>query len=147
MNRILKISMYVMLLISAILTVYFYLNAPASVGSMTDAESTALDIYLNWAYLLLGISVVAAVALPVINMLTNPESLKRNIVKIALVIVVCLAAYFIAPGTEVPVSASVTASAADFKMTDVMLYLTYFLTAVAVLAIVIGGIVNIIRNR
>lgn len=147
MNKALKIILSVMLVISAALTVYFYLNAPASLATMTDTQSFATTVFLDWAYILLAIAIIASVGLPIINMIGNPKAMKKSLITLAIVVVVCGLAYVLAPGTAVPVSASVTATPADFKMTDTLLYITYFLTGMAIIAIIVGGIVNIVRNR
>ncbi len=137
-NKLLKYFSYVLLAVSAIIAIYFYMD------TASDARTVAL---LNWTYILFGLAIVAALVLPLFNMFGNPKAVKRSIRNLVIVVVVCGAAYLLASGDPVPVSAAVKTTPADFKMTDTLLIITYVLTAAAILAIIAGSIVNIIRNR
>ena len=146
-SKILKVVLAAMFVVTLGVAIYFFLNAPTSVGTMTSTESMATDIFIDLAYVFLVIAILAIIVLPIINIVGNPGSVKKTGITLGIAVVVCLIAYFVAPGTAVETSAAVTATAADFKLTDTLLYLAYFLAVAAIVAVIGGSVANIIRNR
>lgn len=134
-----KLSNYILLLLfglGVLLTVIFFIN-----------QDGMLNTYLIYAYVLFAISLVLAVLLPLIGMAKDPKSLKRTLLALLMAVVLIGFSYLIASGKPVPVNLSEVPSTFTFRATDTGLILTYILLAVSLVAIVGGGIKNLIKNR
>lgn len=144
LNKFLKILMLVLILVSVGLLVW------GSVVGFTTNDGQAVDVLFYWAYVMVGLAVASWVLVGLVLMAkNNPKSL----VKVGIVLVVAAAlafvAYLLAPGN--PAVGRENVSPADtlatLKLTDTVLNLTYFASAAAVVAIIIGEIRLAIINR
>lgn len=136
--------MLVLILVSVGLLVW------GSVVGFTTNDGQAVDVLFYWAYVMVGLAVASWVLVGLVLMAkNNPKSL----VKVGIVLVVAAAlafvAYLLAPGN--PAVGRENVSPADtlatLKLTDTVLNLTYFASAAAVVAIIIGEIRLAIINR
>ncbi|CCX55877.1 unknown [Bacteroides sp. CAG:1060] len=136
--------MLVLILVSVGLLVW------GSVVGFTTNDGKAVDVLFYWAYVMVGLAVASWVLVGLVLMAkNNPKSL----VKVGIVLVVAAAlafvAYLLAPGN--PAVGRENVSPADtlatLKLTDTVLNLTYFASAAAVVAIIIGEIRLAIINR
>lgn len=136
--------MLVLILVSVGLLVW------GSVVGFTTNNGKAVDVLFYWAYVMVGLAVASWVLVGLVLMAkNNPKSL----VKVGIVLVVAAAlafvAYLLAPGN--PAVGRENVSPADtlatLKLTDTVLNLTYFASAAAVVAIIIGEIRLAIINR
>lgn len=143
-NKFFKILMLVLILVSVGLLVW------GSVVGFTTNDGKAVDVLFYWAYVMVGLAVASWVLVGLVLMAkNNPKSL----VKVGIVLVVAAAlafvAYLLAPGN--PAVGRENVSPADtlatLKLTDTVLNLTYFASAAAVVAIIIGEIRLAIINR
>lgn len=144
LNKFFKILMLVLILVSVGLLVW------GSVVGFTANNGKAVDVLFYWAYVMVGLAVASWVLVGLVLMAkNNPKSL----VKVGIVLVVAAAlafvAYLLAPGN--PAVGRENVSPADtlatLKLTDTVLNLTYFASAAAVVAIIIGEIRLAIINR
>ncbi len=144
LNKFFKILMLVLILVSVGLLVW------GSVVGFTTNNGQAVDVLFYWAYVMVGLAVASWVLVGLVLMAkNNPKSL----VKVGIVLVVAAAlafvAYLLAPGN--PAVGRENVSPADtlatLKLTDTVLNLTYFASAAAVVAIIIGEIRLAIINR
>lgn len=144
LNKFLKILMLVLILVSVGLLVW------GSVVGFTTNDGQAVDVLFYWAYVMVGLAVASWVLVGLVLMAkNNPKSL----VKVGIVLVAAAAlafvAYLLAPGN--PAVGRENVSPADtlatLKLTDTVLNLTYFASAAAVVAIIIGEIRLAIINR
>lgn len=144
LNKFFKILMLVLILVSVGLLVW------GSVVGFTTNDGKAVDVLFYWAYVMVGLAVASWVLVGLVLMAkNNPKSL----VKVGIVLVVAAAlafvAYLLAPGN--PAVGRENVSPADtlatLKLTDTVLNLTYFASAAAVVAIIIGEIRLAIINR
>lgn len=144
LNKFFKILMLVLILVSVGLLVW------GSVVGFTTNNGKAVDVLFYWAYVMVGLAVASWVLVGLVLMAkNNPKSL----VKVGIVLVVAAAlafvAYLLAPGN--PAVGRENVSPADtlatLKLTDTVLNLTYFASAAAVVAIIIGEIRLAIINR
>ena len=108
-----------------------------------------VDTLLTWTYVMVGLALAAVIIVGLIvgaiNM-NDPKSLVKLGIGLVVVAAVCFAAYLIAPGAPA-MGMLQQPSAATLKLTDTILYLTYFAGIVAVLAIVVGEIRLAITNK
>ncbi len=144
LNKFFKILMLVLILVSVGLLVW------GSVVGFTTNDGQAVDVLFYWAYVMVGLAVASWVLVGLVLMAkNNPKSL----IKVGIVLVVAAAlafvAYLLAPGN--PAVGRENVSPADtlatLKLTDTVLNLTYFASAAAVVAIIIGEIRLAIINR
>lgn len=127
--------------ISVIFLIWF-LFAPATLEDMG-----AVGPFLMWAYILTGVAAVFAIGLPLIYMLQNPKMLKKAGINVGLIALVFVISYVLASGETTALTGMDTPSGAVFKWTDTGLIAMYILAVAAFAAIILGGIVNMIRNR
>lgn len=144
LNKFFKILMLVLILVSVGLLVW------GSVVGFTTNDGQAVDVLFYWAYVMVGLAVASWVLVGLVLMAkNNPKSL----IKVGIVLVVAAAlafvAYLLAPGN--PAVGRENVSPADtlaaLKLTDTVLNLTYFASAAAVVAIIIGEVRLAIINR
>lgn len=144
LNKFFKILMLVLILVSVGLLVW------GSVVGFTTNDGQAVDVLFYWAYVMVGLAVASWVLVDLVLMAkNNPKSL----IKVGIVLVVAAAlafvAYLLAPGN--PAVGRENVSPADtlatLKLTDTVLNLTYFASAAAVVAIIIGEVRLAIINR
>ena len=144
LNKFFKILMLVLILVSVGLLMW------GSVVGFTTNDGQAVDVLFYWAYVMVGLAVASWVLVGLVLMAkNNPKSL----VKVGIVLVVAAAlafvAYLLAPGN--PAVGRENVSPADtlatLKLTDTVLNLTYFASAAAVVAIIIGEVRLAIINR
>jgi len=105
-----------------------------------------LELYLIWSYILLGVAILAAVGLPLIYMIQNPQMLKKTVLFVGLLGIVIALAYVLASSSPVDVK-DANPTPAQLKFTDTGIISMYILLIVAVLSIFAGGVINMIRNR
>lgn len=137
--KIWKYIEYVLLILSLIIFIVFFVVNP------TSTESSMLDGYLGWAYVLLAISLVLALGFPLIKAFKSKKGIIGLLALIIGVVVVCGGIYLIAPGNEIPVNTVVDKSV--FKFTDAALYLTYLFIAASAVAVVWGIIRSAIKGK
>ena len=106
-----------------------------------------VDALLGWTYIMVGLAIAAVVIVGlVIGAINDPKSLIRLGIGLVCVAAVCFVTYLIAPGA--PATGLLEQpSAGTLKLTDTILYLTYFAGIVAVLSIVVGEIRLAITNK
>ena len=106
-----------------------------------------VDTLLTWTYVMVGLALAAVIIVGlIVGAINDPKSLVKLGIGLVVVAAVCFAAYLIAPGAPA-MGMLQQPSAATLKLTDTILYLTYFAGIVAVLAIVVGEIRLAITNK
>ena len=139
LNKIFKWTMVLLLVVSVVILVMGFL------GGWKDGN---VDTLLFWAYLMVGLAIAAVVVVGlIIGIANNPKSLVKMGIGLAIFAVICVVAYLVAPGTPAANLTIEQPSASMLKLTDTILYLTYFAGAAAVLAIVVGEIRLAITNK
>lgn len=117
----------------ALLVIGFASGFEANDGAWTD-------VLLYWAYVMIGITLVATIVVGLwIGIKNDPKMLVKVGIGAAAVVVVCLVAYLLAAGK--PAMGLLTQPDAVYlKLTDTILNLTYFVGALAVIAIIVGEV-------
>ena len=137
-NKIFKWAMVLLLLVSVVLLVLGF------VGGWKEGN---VDALLGWTYIMVGLALAAVVIVGlVVGAINDPKSLVKLGLGLVAVAAVCFVAYLIAPGAPA-MGMLEQPSQATLKLTDTILYLTYFAGIVAVLAIVVGEIRLAITNK
>jgi Ca2+/Na+ antiporter len=136
MSKFIKYLSYILFGLTAIITILFFLD-----------DKGMLDTFLGYAYILLGFAIISAVGLPLLNMLKNPKGLKSMLKNLLVIVVVVVLAYLLASGDPLKTTLETEPTASTLKLTDTGLIITYFLFAASVIAIVGGGLVNLLKKR
>lgn len=144
LNKLFKIFMLVLIVVSVVLLVWGFLA-----GFLTN-DAQPVDALLYWAYVMVGLAlagwVVVGGAIAVKN---NPKVLVKAGILLVALVVVCLIAYLLAPGTPAVGRENIMPadSPSVLKLTDTILNLTYIAGIVAILSIIVGEIRVSITNR
>ena len=140
LNKIFKWAMVALLLVSVVLLVMGF------VGGWKEGN---VDALLGWTYIMVGLAIAAVIIVGlIIGAINNPKSLVKLGLGLVAVAIVCFVAYLIAPGDPaLNLTTMDQPSAPMLKLTDTILYLTYFAGIVAVLSIVVGEIRLAITNK
>ncbi len=103
-------------------------------------DTGIIEIFLYLTYLLIGVAVVAAVVLPLINVAGNPKALMRSGMGILGLIVLFFVGYALSSGDLLPTSVENGVTSSGQKMIGGLIILTYILTVIAVLGIALSGL-------
>lgn len=142
-NKIFKLVMWVLVVISVVLLVWGFLTG------FEANDGRAVNVLLYWAYAILGLAILAVVVFGlIISAKNDPKSLVRLGVGLLVIAAVCFIAYLIAPG-KMPLqwTNAKLPTASELKLTDTILNLTYFTGALSIIAIIFGEIMMAIRNK
>ncbi len=93
---------------------------------------------LNWAYILFGIAIIAAIIFPIIRLFSRPKQAMKSFIGLAVVVVVVLIAYAMADGTPMKI---IGYNGPDnvpsmLILSDTIIYTMYILFAGTILAII-----------
>lgn len=141
LNKIFTWSMVAFIVISVAILVWGF-----AVG-FEYKDNLPVDVLLAWGYIMIGIALAAVIVVGlIVGAMNNPKSLIKTGIVLVGVALIALLAYLIAPGTPA-IGTDIESDASTLKLTDTILYLTYFAGIVAILSIVAGEIRLAISNR
>ena len=141
--KIFKIVLWVLMILSVCVLVWgFFTGFEANDGAATN-------VLLYWAYIVLGIAILAVVCLGLyITATTNPKGLIKIGIAVAGAAVLFGICYLLASGAPaVGYSGAVPPTATELKMTDTILNMAYIVGGLAILSIIAGEILMTIRNK
>jgi uncharacterized membrane protein len=140
LNKIFKWAMVLLIVVSVVLLV---------MGFSAGWKEGNVDTLLGWTYCMVGLALAAVIIVGlIVGAANDPKSLVKLGLGLVVVAVVCFVAYLIAPGSPaVNLTSMDQPSAATLKLTDTILYLTYFAGILAVVAIIVGEIRLAITNK
>jgi NADH:ubiquinone oxidoreductase subunit 6 (subunit J) len=141
MNKIIKIALVALGLISAV-TWYFLPGSEVPAGEA--ANSWAISGMFTITFLLLGIAVVVSLVFSLLNLFSSPQSLKKTLVVLGAFLVVLVFSYLLASGTDVNLdemaNRGINTTETIVKRIGTGLNLFFFLVAIAIGAMLIGGV-------
>ena len=148
-GKIVTILLWALLIISAILVVSLVANI-----SNNDDDPTMLswiNVNIIWVYILGIVGAGIALLFGLMHTLTNKEAAKGGLISLVFMGAVALIAFLLASpeipqfiGVDKYVAAGLTAK--TVKLVDAGLIATYILFAIAVLAIVLGPVIRLVRK-
>ena len=136
MSKYIKYLFYVLMGVSAIISVIFYLNP--------ESESMVQTL-LTWTYILLGVAAFVALIMPLF--FSSAKSLKKLFINLGIVAIIVGISYLCAPGSPASVHMATEPTAVTLKLTDTGLIITGLLLVAAIGSIVFGSVINAVRNR
>lgn len=144
LNKIFKLGMVVLILISVAILVWGF---SAGFATPDKVALPATNVLLTWAAIMIGIALFCWI---VIGLIVSVKNDPKSIIKMGIVLVgiaaVCLVAFLLAKGDPVP-GAAVTATSGELKLTDTILNLTLIAGVGAIIAIIAGEIRMAIANK
>ena len=141
--KIFKWVSWAIILVSVVLAAWAFTRFNGS------GEDGAVNTLLVWAYVMLGVALVAVLCVGLyISATTDPKSLVRIGIGLGAAAVLCLVAYFLASGAPaIGFTGTKPPTASELKLTDTILNLTYILAVAAVVAIIVGEVFSAIRTK
>ena len=146
-TRIITISLYVLMGISAALMVFFYFGAevPGTAGTPMS-EPVVTETILIWAYILVGLAILSAVIFPAIRMITNPKNAKKTLIGLVSVAVIVFIAWQFSSDEVLPLATEHPDNVPRvLKMAGAQLGTMYILLVVAILSILYTEIRNLFK--
>ena len=143
--RILSINLYVLLAVSVVFTVIFYMGnkVPGTEGTAFE-EPTITEPMMFLAYIFFGIAAISAIIIPLINLVKNPLNAKTLLIVIMIFAVIIGVSYLMA--SSEPISfLKVDASASTLKLVGTGLTVAWIFVAVAFVGILFYEIASIFR--
>ena len=145
LNKIFKLGMVVLILISIALLVWGVVAGFATPDKVALPPTNAL---LTWAAIMLGIALFCWIVIGLIISIANdPKSLVKMGIVLLVIAAVCLVAFLLAKGNPVPGYTGTEVSAGMLKLTDTILILTAIAGIGAILSIIVGEIRLAIANK
>ena len=144
LNKIFKLCMLLMIVISAAILVWGFVAGWPQLGQEANAPVNTL---LNWAYIMVGIAVFCCLIIGLaISAINNPKSLIKTLLIIVGAAAVCFVAYILAKGNPAAGREGLD-SIGTLKLTDTVLNLTYIAGVAAIVAIIVGEIRMAITDK
>lgn len=133
MKKITSIILYVLLGLGLLSTIPTFLYG-----------ADGVDYMLYYTYILLGIAILSALVMSVVNIGKNPSGGKMALVGIGVVVLLLIISYFLSKTDPIPISGGREMYENKFGLivTDMGLYTTYFALGVALVVTVLGAIRN-----
>jgi hypothetical protein len=141
-SKIFKWLMIALIVVSVVLLVLGF------VKGFEANDGAAVENLLRWAYVMLGLAVVAAIVVSaIVGFINNPKSVIKILIGLLAIAAVCFVVYLISKG-EPAVGLTVDQpSASTLKLTDTILNLTYLVGGLAIVSIIVGEVISAIRNK
>ncbi|MCW8898868.1 MAG: hypothetical protein OQJ96_02800 [Flavobacteriales bacterium] len=133
-NKLFSIILYVLLGLSAVLSVLFF------------ADIVSEGMLINWCYILLGIATLTAIVFPIMTMAQNPKNAKNALVGIIGLAVVFALGYVMAGDEEVfDASAKLLADKSTSQLSEAGLNAFYILGLGAIGVIIFSEVSKIFK--
>jgi hypothetical protein len=129
LSKVVQWFLYAMLGISALFGVLFYLDIISE------------NLLLNWGYVLLGVTILATLIAAFSNILLKPKGSLKILLILAIMVVVAIVSYFLSTNEFTTAQLEkLQITETTSKLVGAGLFFTYFLAAVALLAIVYSAV-------
>ncbi len=159
-QKLISISLYLILAVTVVILGLFYYSATGvtlgkdSPLALRIAEyGSSIDLFIIWAYVLIGVAALFAIVPSIIQMITQPKNTVKSIISLVVIAVIVLIAYVLSDGTpfttgqggQLPGYTGNDNVPDMLKFADTMLFTMYFLLAGAVLSIIYAEVVKIFK--
>ena len=142
LNKIFKWGLVVLILISVAILVWGF---AAGFATPDKVALPPTNVLLPWAAIMIGIALFCWIIVGlIISVKNDPKSLIKMGLVVVGIAVVCVLAYLLAKGSEIP---GTDATAGELKLTDTILILTAIAGIGAIAAIIVGEIRMAITNK
>ena len=142
LNKIFKWGLVVLILISVAILVWGF---AAGFATPDKVALPPTNVLLTWAAIMIGIALFCWIVVGlIISVKNDPKSLIKMGLVVVGIAVVCVLAYLLAKGSEIP---GTDATAGELKLTDTILILTAIAGVGAIASIIVGEIRMTITNK
>lgn len=158
LSKILNNFLILLMLISAVLTVLFYvgtrqLSSEAEFSEQIAVLGPKLDLFLNWSIILSFATAIAAILFPIYTMITDPKNSKKTLIMVGSMALIILIAYVVSSdaipifnGYEKFFYADPTMDPNQFsKYVDAGLWTMYLLAGISLLSIVYYEVAKLLK--
>ncbi len=152
---LLTISRYfflALMVISIGLTVVFYLNAgkinsDSPLSMQINQIGPILNVLVNWAYILAGLSVFFMVGFPFLQIISNPKSGLKALISIGILAILMFVAYQLGDGTVMDIAGYTGGDnvPSRLKMTDMIIFSTYGMVVAAIIVVLYAEISKLFK--
>ncbi|MBR2980692.1 MAG: hypothetical protein IKC67_01040 [Odoribacter sp.] len=106
------------------------------------------EALLNWAYALLGISIIAALVFPIITFITKPKQGFKNLLPLLGLVAVAAVCYYVSDNTvlELPGYNGSDNNPETIQWSEAILFLTYVMMILNIAAIIITELFKKIKK-
>ncbi len=133
-SKILRIFLGVLLAISALLMILFFVNV------------VSVDMVIYWGYFLLIFTAVIVILFPIVFLIMNPKNSIKIFISLGVMVVIAIIAYSLSQNNFTELQLEELETTADtVKNVGAGLIFTYILAALAVLSIVYASISRIFK--
>jgi hypothetical protein len=141
--KYIKYLTIVFIVISLIILILYVASDPAR------QNMSMVGVFLTWTYILMAIAAVAAIGMPLVYMIKNPEKLKKTGMYVGLMLIVLVISYLLASSEPLVgmTNTNLIPTPNALKWTDTGIIAMYILLICTFASILVGSIVNMIRNR
>lgn len=147
-SKILKILMWVLMVITIVFALIFYMGniVPGTEGTRIE-EPTITQSFLLWAYVLIFATAGITVIFSIINFIINPKGGKKSLVMLAVGVVVIVVAVLMADDTvlNMPHYDGTGNVPSTLKFVDATLFTAYILVGLAFLSIIYSAVSKLFR--
>ncbi len=143
MQKLLKIALVIMLLITVVLVG----SAAAMSGDQTTLE-TMIGLNIMWGYFLTAFAVASALFCAVFGMVNAPAGIKMTLLSVALVVIVVAISYAYASSHEILISNIGDGGffdAGETVITECSVLVTYIAVAGAILVSLVSEVVGLVE--
>lgn len=132
-NKIIKIILYTLMGISALMAIAFYIEGPSLESHPPDSPPIMGNIMIIWAYVLIVIGILLSLAFPLIQIVKEPKQGKTVLIGVGSLVLIFVISYFIAGGEEyVSADKELMASSTVSKLSGAGLVSFVILGAIAI---------------
>lgn len=145
MEKILKYSLVALLAFSVAMVFWAVFTTPED---PTVENATAVGAYLYWGYFLMGAAIVAALVGAGMDLLKKPEGIKGALIAVVAVVVIIVAAYFIASGHDFQIVNLGTQGyfeRGETVITDTCILVFYVVMAGAVISAIYSAVTDALK--
>lgn len=139
------IVLYILFIITIILAGWFYFGGDVGNSASTGyPEPKATGVFLLWGAILMVIATVITLLFSLINIISNPKSIKNAIIVVAIAGFLVLISHLLASSKPIP-DLTVETTASTLKWVDTGLFVTYILGGIAFLGIIFSEVYRATR--
>ena len=132
----------------ALIAVSFVLLVIGFSRGFETNDGAMTDVLLRWAYVMVALAAASWVVVGlVLSIMNNPKGLIKTGIAIAIMAVVCLIAFLLAPGSQPMAYNGDPQTEGTLKLTDTILNLTYIAGVAAIAAIIVGEVKMSLTNK
>jgi hypothetical protein len=150
--RIGEIFFLVLMGISILLTILFYINANKinpddQIIQQISQIGPILNVLIGWAIILAGFSVLFAIGFPIIQMIANPKNAIKAVISIGLLAVLLFVAYQLGNGTPLDIAGYHGSDniPSTLKLTDMIIFSVYVMVVISILSILYAEISKLFK--